>query len=110
MPAPHGPPLALSEPLPLTVSTALEATSMPAEYCPAAKTELEPARTSVTSRSIATMEAFFALVSPSPSARFLSVRLAVEELAGTTRRKSPFVENPCTSASAVRVRMPVDFA
>ena len=108
MPAAFWPPVAESEPSPLTVSVAVEATSMPAEYWPSPVRAFSPESVSVTSRDNLSAGASF-FTGPT-SVSFLSVMADAPEVDGTTMRYSPFVEKPCTTASAEIVTTPVSFA
>ena len=108
MPAAYLPPVAERIPeSPVILSVALLATAIPADCCPAAETVFVPSSASATSRANATAESLFARVS---RVRSLKVTDAAPESAGTRRRYSPFVETPCTTASAEIVTTPVDFA
>ena len=59
------------------------------------------------SRASVTAESLFVRVS---RVRFLKETDAAPESAGTAMRYSPFVEKPCTTASAETVTTPFDFA
>ena len=112
MPAAFWPPEAKSAPLalPEIVSVAAGRTSMPAEYLPAAVTRLVWTSVSVALRPNEMAGASVVLASAVASVSFLRRSAESAPLSDTTMRKEPFVERPCTSASAVSVMMPVDFA
>ena len=107
MPAAYVPPVAKRIPefpddaddpeFPVILSVAALATSIPADCCPAPVMVFVPSSASATSRASVTAESPFARVS---RVRFLKETDAAPESDGTTMRYSPFVEKPCTTASA----------
>ena len=82
---------------------------MPAEYLPAAVTRLVWTNVSVALRANEMAGASVVLALAVASVSFLRRSAESAPLSDTTMRNEPFVERPCTSASAVSVMTPVDF-
>ena len=107
MPAPFAPPKTARLPSPVTVITELDATSIPAAYCPFAAMTLSPeSATAQAELDTTTADAYFSL--RATIVRSFSVRFATLSSA-TTIRKVPLVETPLTVASLRRANSLVLF-
>ena len=100
MPAAFLPPKTVRLPSPLTVRTVLDATSMPAAYCPFAARMLSPSSVTVQA-ALDTTKAEVSFLLRATSVKFRNVTFLTASFP-TAMRKVPFVETPLTVASMRR--------